>query len=100
MIPESIIEKIKYLTGTKDKEGRFLLLNCEIENVKIAFINIYSPTKDNLQEQNLFLSNIKTVIDDYSDCNIILGGDLNTYLNINLDKKGGEKKTSQATQLT
>ena len=35
-----------------------------------------------------FIENIKPKIDEYSDKNIILGGDFNTYLNIELDKKG------------
>ena len=96
MIPTSIAANVKYLTGTKDKEGRFLLLSCEIENMKITLINIYSPTKDNLAQQNSFLSNIKSVIEDYSDSNIILGGDLNTYLNIDLDKKGGKIETQSS----
>ena len=41
------------------------------------------------------MQNIKPKIDEYSDKNIFLGGDINTYLDINLTKKGGKKNNIQ-----
>ena len=70
-----------------DPHGRYVMVNCEINKKKLSLINIYSPTKDNEKDQMFFLD---TIIDCINNCEneIILGGDLNTYLNTLLDKKG------------
>ena len=72
----------------KDSDGRFLLLNLMIEGNELTIVNIYSQTKDNVNSQNQFLETIKSKLDDYSDKNLIIGGDFNTYLDIKLGKKG------------
>ena len=100
LIPKSLNERFVYKNGYKDNNGRFLLMNCEIDNNPFTIINIYSPTKDNVSAQINFLNSIKDKIEEHGDKNIILGGDLNTYLNIEIDKRGGKKdKISQYTQL-
>ena len=98
MIPNEYNNRFEYIEGHKDNNGRFLLLNCKIDDNPLIIINVYAPTKDKHSLQINFIENIKSKIDEYSDKNIILGGDLNTYLNIKLDKKGG--KTEQYTTYT
>ena len=92
LIPNGLDITFEYINGIKDKEGRFLMINCKLEDNHIVLINIYCPTKDNVSAQNLFLENIKSKIEEYSNINMIIGGDLNTYLDVKLDKKGGRKE--------
>ena len=89
LIPQELLEAFELIETKKDDDGRFLLINCKIHDIQLILINIYSPTKDNPTEQNNLYNYLHEKIEEYSDMNIILGGDLNTYLNINLDKKGG-----------
>ena len=92
LIPKEYNNRFEYIEGQKDNYGRFLLLKCKIDNNPLIIINIYAPTKDKHSAQINFIENIKPKIDEYSDQNIIIGGDLNTYLDIELDKKGGKRE--------
>ena len=89
IIPNELAEVFELIESKKDDNGRFLLINCKIHDTQLILINIYSPTKDNPSGQNNFYNYIYEIIDTNSDKNIIIGGDFNTYLNNNLDKKGG-----------
>ena len=72
-----------------DDDGRILLVDTEVENNPLVFLNVYAPTKDNVDFQNNFLENLVTIVGNYSDKPMIIGGDFNTYLDSKLDKKGG-----------
>ena len=72
-----------------DSEGKILAINCHIENNLVAIICIYARTKDNLTLQMTFLSKLKEIVEKHSDKPLIIGGDFNTCLNPDLDKKGG-----------
>ena len=89
LIPNELAETFELIESKKDDYGRFLLINCKIHDIQLILINIYSPTKDNPSGQDNFYNYIYEIVDTYSDQNIIIGGDFNTYLNNNLDKKGG-----------
>ena len=75
-----------------DSEGRYLLLDCTIEGNNFTLLNIYAPTKDKIDMQNVFLGYLHSVIDNYSDKNIILGGDFNVCLDPVIDKFGGRSE--------
>lgn len=90
LIPKELESSIHILESYNDNEGRILLIKCLIENNPYTIINIYKPTKDNLREQNNFLSKLKEQIGAHSDENIIIGGDLNTCMDPN--KEAGVKK--------
>ena len=90
LIPKELTETFELIDIKTDNNGRFLLVNCKIEDIQLILINIYCPTKDNPSGQNTFYNYLYEMVDTYSDKNILLGGDLNTYLNINRDKKGGK----------
>ena len=74
----------------------------EIEDNPLVLTNVYAPTKDNLDAQNSFLENLKYLLEEYSDKPFVIGGDFNTYLDPNLDKKGGalEQISSYSSNLT
>ena len=72
-----------------DNHGRFLLLDISTEDWNMVIINIYAPTKDHALEQIDFLESIQNIIPEYSDKNLVIGGDLNVCLNPQIDKLGG-----------
>ena len=51
-------------------------------------VNLYAPTKDNPEEQKLFLNFVREHLCDFLGKKIIIGGDFNMYMNPELDKKG------------
>jgi exonuclease III len=54
-----------------------------------------SPTKDSEQQQCVFLSNVRNILKDYIDSNLIICGYFNITLNPVIDKMGGrDEKTS------
>ena len=101
MIPNSYTSNFTFSEGLKDQEGRLLLINCRIEENLFHLLNLYCPTKDNLEALNKFLSKIRILIEDIDDNNLIIGGDFNTCLNPDFDKKGGnpEKQSTYTCNL-
>ena len=77
----------------RDNTGRFLLLDTTFENQPLIIINIYAPTKDQQELQLEFLSFVHDRLLEFSDKNILLGGDFNTCLDPTIDKKGGSNET-------
>ena len=76
-----------FVSYTEIVTGRLQALHLNIENKDIVFINIYGPNKDDpliLEHLNDFLLRN----DEYS---FVLGGDFNTILNFDLDKKNGRE---------
>ena len=71
-------------------DGRFLAIDMLLEKTHILLINIYAPTKDKENDQVAFLEKLNVFLEQHQDMSIFLGGDLNTYLNPELDKKGGD----------
>ena len=96
LVPKELEDVFKTVDIIADEHGRFLIINCEIEGNKIVLINLYCPTKDHLNAQKQFLETIKQHIENFSDKNIILAGDLNTYLNPTIDKQGGKSETQSS----
>ena len=90
LVSKELEDVFKIVDTIADENGRYIIVDCEIENNKIVLINLYCPTKDHLNAQNQFLDFIKKYIENFSDKNIILAGDLNTYLDPTLDKPGGK----------
>ena len=88
LIPPGLNPEIKIIKEQKDNQGRLIMLKVEIESKTYILINVYCPTKDDPKSQNIFLNEILELIDEYSEEHIIIGGDLNTYLEVDRDKKG------------
>ena len=99
LIPKEFISDFELIELKQDNNGRFLLLNCKLFKLELILVNVYCPTKDNQSAQTNFYNFIYENINNYSDKNVILGGDLNTYLTIDLDKNGGkQEKQSQFSE--
>ncbi|VDI81458.1 blast:Transposon TX1 uncharacterized 149 kDa protein [Mytilus galloprovincialis] len=81
----------KVINENKDKDGRILMLNIEIENIIYSLINIYAPNIET--ERNKFFKNLSDFISNYAIGTVILGGDMNDALS-NLDRKltNGKRK--------
>ena len=92
LIPKELLLDFTIIETEKDNNGRLLLIHCTIHKTELVLINIYCPTKDNPSGQDTFFTSLYNIIDKYSDKNIIIGGDFNTYLNIKKDKKGGKQE--------
>ena len=78
-----------------DENGRFIILNLDIQDINYVFINIYSPNKE--KDKNVFwktmCETMKTMNINRND-NIIAGGDWNSIFNPELDKSGGKAECS------
>ena len=79
---------IDIIDTKSDKNGRYILVHCKINAKSLILLNIYCPTKDKPNEQMAFLDEVNKLLSNYNEDEIIVGGDLNTYLDENLDKKG------------
>ena len=71
-----------------DSNGRFLLLDVDMNNDNFLLLNVYAPTQDSPHDQMEFIKLIESLLLDKINNNIILCGDFNTYLNTTLDKSG------------
>jgi len=90
LFPQNI--DITFNNSLSDDNGRFLLLDVTIEESNFVFVNIYAPTKDKKDQQDIFIAFLKEKLEVYIDSNIIIGGDFNTCLNPTIDKDGGLKE--------
>ena len=79
----------------KDDRGRILVIEIMNAEKHFSLINIYAPNVE--QAQSCFYTDLKQLLlernFDEKD-NIILCGDFNCVLNVNVDKKGGIEKPS------
>ena len=99
LIPKNLEEICDILTVKTDDEGRLIIIECKMENNIIVLMNLYCPTKDHINAQKNFLKTIKAEIENKGDKNLIIAGDLNTYLNPTLDKKGDRIETQSSFSL-
>ena len=86
-MPHNLDMKVNDITHHDD--GRLIILDCTLEGNNFILVNIYAPTKDKTHMQNGFLSYLNSVVDDYGDNNIIIGGDFDVCLDPLVDKFGG-----------
>ena len=77
--------------SSKDKDGRFILMDIKTEDWELLLCNVYFPTKDKHKDQLDFINYIINQISDYSDHNLVIGGDFNICIDSTLDKMGGEQ---------
>ena len=80
-----------------DENGRFIICDVSFNDRKLVLCNIYAPNDDEPE----FFNHIFQIIDnDYSDRELIIGGDFNFVQNIRLDKFGGRHTTHMNSQKT
>ena len=85
---------------SKSPNGRFIFIDGLLDKKPLSLLNTYAAMKDKLKEQLDFLNEITPIIQEYSS-RLLWGGDLNTYMNIDYDKKGGsaEKESMYAKRI-
>lgn len=74
----------------QDVNGRYIFIKGELEGAKVILANVYFPTRDKVQLQLNFLSEIDNILENLGvqDYSIIMGGDCNVILNMELDYMG------------
>ena len=82
----------------RDKNGRLLIVTIDINDETYVLINVYAPTKNHPNEQNIFFSILNRELSKYAGSNIIIGGDFNVCMNPEIDKMGGKKDKISSTQ--
>ena len=82
------------LKCSTDDDGRYIILDIEINGLRITLANIYAPNQDTPD----FFVNVLHGIESLPNDNRIVGGDFNLVLDLDLDKKGGIKSTNSKSQ--
>ena len=93
LIPDYLTKDITILEQKIDDYGRYIFLKCKIFNTELLLINLYCPTKDKIKAQEDFYVDISKIIEEYGEQKLLIGGDLNTYLDVKKDKKGGKQES-------
>ena len=76
--------------------GKLQALEINIENREIVMVNIYGPNIDN----PFVFEKLDSFLSDHANKHIIIAGDFNTILDIDLDKKRRKAKYTQNMQKT
>ena len=71
--------------------GRMQVVRLEINDSKIALINLYAPNTDSLN----FFNTLEQTIEELSEYNLIIGGDFNVVMNFEEDKLNGRDDTNK-----
>jgi exonuclease III len=69
-----------------DKEGRFIILDVELNGQILTLVNLYAPTRNFENEQIETFHLLCESLQDFKKENLIFGGDFNLHLNPRLDK--------------
>ena len=75
----------------KDTHGRFIILNCEIEDTELCIANIYAPNADSPG----FFGDLLHILDNSTTKRIVIG-DFNLVLNTDLDRNDSSFNNVQA----
>ena len=89
LIPKQLTSYFEIKDIITDQYGRLILVQCVIHSNPVILISVYFPTKDKPREQTEFLDYVKQLLYNYNGQNIIIGGDFNICLNLEMDKHGG-----------
>ena len=71
----------------RDKNRRYILSEVSLDESKFIFANIYAPN-DQTQQVHFLRDLSNSVLNNYANEKVVLGGDFNCALN-ELDKRGG-----------
>lgn len=80
---------LKVINSYNIVEGRILGVHLTVNETNYLIVNIYGPNKDSI---DLFVS-LETFLGNHKDKHVLLGGDFNTVLNVNTDKRNGNQNT-------
>ena len=77
-----------------DPNGRFIICDIETEQKCITLATLYAPNVDDPRSFEIVFEHLL----DFECDEIIIGGDFNLVLNIDMDKKGGLARTNSKSQ--
>lgn len=72
-------------------QGRLQLLKLKVHDSNITLLNIYAPNTDDIN----FFTTIEDIVIEHNSESLILGGDFNNVINVELDKLNGRKDTNK-----
>ena len=78
-----------------DPNGRYVILDVEIDGIRVTLGSIYGPNEDNPEFYTEAIQQIESIPND----NRIIGGDYNLVLDLEKDKKGGRRTTNKKSQI-
>lgn len=84
-----------------DNEGRYLIIEAEVQSSAFLLVNIYAPNK--VQEQCDFFGNVNKTIENLvadKEHKIFIGGDFNVALDTDLDCSGGNPSKNDSTKIS
>ena len=73
LLPENNQFSLKVNSVESDSNGRIMVISAEVESNPLIIATVYAPTKGNIELQNSFLADLRTVIENYSDKPMIIG---------------------------
>jgi len=76
-----------------DRHGRYIILDVSIDDSRVTLVNIYAP--NDLNQQSKFFKSLNHQLQNFSQQNIIIGGDFNCAMT-DKDKKGGNPVAKKA----
>ena len=79
-----------------DDNGRIVIVHATIFKEELVLVNAYFPTKDNQKDQVKTLKTLTDMLTDFDGKSLIIGGDFNIALDLDLDKHGGRKDKSES----
>lgn len=90
-------EKVNNSNVMCDNQGRYIILEVELNKEVITLMNLYGPNDD--KGQKMYYEQIhRLLLTKVSGTQLLLGGDFNIFLDHTLDKKGGIARDRQALQ--
>ncbi len=78
--------EFKLMKQYSDNDGRYIIIDIEHHNNIYTIVNIYAPTRDKESDQIRVFQSLIKHLQIFSHENLIIGGDLNVYMNPKLDK--------------
>ena len=84
IIPDTIEHTINEVI--RSQNGRYIAIYMSMENKNFCLINCYAPNTTKPKDQLKWLNEIETILEKFSDSNIIVGGDLNDCFIPHLDR--------------
>ncbi|KAJ0022356.1 hypothetical protein NQD34_009846 [Periophthalmus magnuspinnatus] len=68
-----------------DNNGRYIILSGKLYNILVVLVNVYVPNVDDAE----FFKRLFSLLPDLNTYHLILGGDLNCWLDPTLDRSSG-----------
>lgn len=81
LIDKQAAAEVKIEAIRIDPQGRFLILDVNINNIKFVLVNVYGPNEDDPQ----FYTKVFGMVDARENASMIIAGDFNTSLDPSLD---------------